>query len=57
MSSMENNFSQVGECSSNPEKPEYHPGPEAHELEEEPSYHYINCYYEYGLPNYLQESE
>jgi len=52
--STENNFSQIGECSWSPVTPEYHPGSEAHELEEEPSYHVINCYYEYGLLDYSQ---
>jgi len=51
--SMENNFSQVGEYpwSPGPQIPEYHPGHEEHELEREPSYHYISEYYEYGLPD------
>jgi len=31
-------------------------GPEEHELEREPSFHYINQYYEYGSPYCLQGS-
>jgi hypothetical protein len=55
--SMEKNFSQVGEYPWSPQTPEYHSGPEEHELEREPSYHYINHYYEYGSPEYSQGSE
>jgi len=55
--SMENNFSQVAEYPWSPQTPEYHPGPEKHELEREQSYRYINHYYEYELPEYSQESK
>jgi len=57
--STENIFSQVGKYpwSPDPKTLEYHPGPKEHELEKEPSYHYTNCYYEYGLPDYSQELE
>jgi len=50
--SMENKFPQAGEYhwSHDQKTPKYHLGLEAHKLEEEPSYHHINCYYEYGLP-------
>jgi len=55
--SMENSFCQVGVCPWSLVTPKYHPRPEGHELEEEPSYHYIIHYYKHGLPDYSQESE
>jgi len=56
---MENSSSNVGEYPLSPEQktPEYHPGLEENDAEEEPSYHYTNCYYENGLPDYQQEPD